>query len=82
MRHSSRRLFRLDDTYIPFVWRLLFTRGVGEKKKGTGSQVAALPKSTRIGRGEFHADLDWWKRALHQPFFAEGVSLYSPVLNV
>lgn len=43
-----------------FVWRLLLTMGLGDKKGGTDNQLAAVPKGTRIiPGGEFHAALDW-----------------------
>ena len=57
---------------------MLLMTGLDGKKHPTETQLAAVPKVKRIRlNGEFHADLDWWKRIAHQHCFAGVFVIFS-----
>ena len=53
----------------------------GQQESGD-TQLAAVLKGTIVLLGqEFHADLDWRKWALREPYLVDGLSIYSPCFS-
>lgn len=61
-----------------FVWKLLLMVGLEGQQESGDTRLASVLKGTLVIFGQdLQADVGWWIRALREPYFVDGVSLYS-----